>query len=226
MFQNVYFCSSIKIMRWFFFVSIVLSFSFITNEYTRIDLIPFKIVPKYAKMNAYYFEIGDLIQHEVEFRFGLGPHFATDLQKSGIHKEDTLRYKHFLALIDFIKSHPNIIFELGSHTDYRGRPKSNIELSQRRANAIVTAMREGYGIDATQLIPRGYGRENPRTVFMCDGEYFQYPDDSLVSSCKKNAIPVVLTNEYINLCKTNKVLFEHLHQLNRRTEVKVIGFRN
>jgi outer membrane protein OmpA-like peptidoglycan-associated protein len=55
---------------------------------------------------------------------------------------------------------PNLIIELGSHTDSRGSTKSNQELSQKRAESsgkyIISK-----GIDAKKLSWKGYGESKP-----------------------------------------------------------------
>jgi outer membrane protein OmpA-like peptidoglycan-associated protein len=50
--------------------------------------------------------------------------------------------------------------EVQGHTDERGSDRYNLELSQRRAEAVVKYL-EGYGIDASRLRPKGYGEREP-----------------------------------------------------------------
>ena len=50
--------------------------------------------------------------------------------------------------------------EVAGHTDSDGLAMKNLELSQRRAEA-VTAYLVGKGIDADQLVPWGYGESRP-----------------------------------------------------------------
>lgn len=181
--------------------------------------------PRYAKMTDTVFHVGDLIQHRYEQRFSLGPHFKTKAQMAGIEDSDSVRMSHFLELVSFIKSHPELILEIGSHTDWRGNATSNIELSQRRTQALVDFMIREYSIDSTQVKAVGYGREKPRTMFSCNGSYWVYPDDSLSLNCEETPEFVTLTNDYINQFKATKGFFERLHQFNRRVEVKIIGIR-
>ncbi len=57
----------------------------------------------------------------------------------------------------FIMDNPNLVIELGSHTDSRGNPSGNLELSQKRANTAVNyVLREGT-IDPSRLKAKGYG---------------------------------------------------------------------
>ena len=50
--------------------------------------------------------------------------------------------------------------EIGGHTDYRGNDQKNLELSQKRADAVRDWLIE-YGIDADRLTAVGYGEEKP-----------------------------------------------------------------
>lgn len=182
-------------------------------------------VPNYARVTDSVFHMGDLIQHEFEFRYVLGPQFATRSEKAGIQISDSMNYRRFLTLVDFIKTHPQLILEIGSHSDYRGSSKSNLEMTQFRADAIFQVLVQEYGIDSTQISAKGYGRDMSNTIYTCDGLFFRYFDDSIASRCNDKPMSIVLTNEYINSYKDDKVMFERLHQFNRRTELKVIGIR-
>lgn len=60
------------------------------------------------------------------------------------------------GLIQTLRDNPNITIELMSHTDSRGSAKSNIELSQRRAQSVVNYLIE-QKIDPARLTAKGYG---------------------------------------------------------------------
>lgn len=180
---------------------------------------------RYVKMTDTVFHVGDLIQHKFEARHALCPRYKTICEEGGVINEPTSNIQLFLELAQFIKSHPNLIFEIGVHTDWRGSAASNLDLSQRRANSIVQCMTGEYGVDSTQVKAVGYGREKPRTMFTCNGHYWVYPDDSIALNCEENPELITLTNDYINQFKASKVLFERLHQFNRRLEVKIVGIR-
>ena len=107
--------------------------------------------------------------------------------------EDSLQ-----GLIEILQINPNITIELGSHTDNRGSEASNDMLSQRRAQAVCDYL-VIRGIDPLRLTAKGYGERVPRTV---DG--------------------IKLTEEYINSLPTEEQK-ERAHQLNRRTEFKVLS---
>ncbi|MEM8551060.1 MAG: OmpA family protein [Pseudomonadota bacterium] len=48
-------------------------------------------------------------------------------------------------------------FEIAGHTDGRGTPGYNLELSQRRADTVARHLALYYAVDATRLMPVGYG---------------------------------------------------------------------
>ena len=55
---------------------------------------------------------------------------------------------------------PSSKFEIGGHTDSAGRVKSNIDLSQRRAEAVASYL-EKAGIEQTKIEAVGYGSKKP-----------------------------------------------------------------
>lgn len=107
--------------------------------------------------------------------------------------EDSLQ-----GLVEILQINPNITIELGSHTDNRGSEASNDILSQKRAQAVCDYL-VIRGIDPMRLTAKGYGERIPRTV---------------------NGIK--LTETYINSLPTEEQK-ERAHQLNRRTEFKVLS---
>jgi OOP family OmpA-OmpF porin len=55
---------------------------------------------------------------------------------------------------------PGVRFEIGGHTDDRGRESMNRELSERRAEAVLAAL-EAMEIEGIALTARGYGPDQP-----------------------------------------------------------------
>ena len=118
--------------------------------------------------------------------------------------EDSLR-----GLIEILQVNPNITIELASHTDNRDTHENNDILSQKRAQSVCDYL-VIRGIDPYRLKAKGYGERIPRTLHK-DYEYNSF----VIPSGTK------LTEEYIN--KLPKEVQEYAHQLNRRTEFKVIS---
>ncbi|MBC6993450.1 OmpA family protein [Neolewinella lacunae] len=71
------------------------------------------------------------------------------------------------ALSAVLERNPDIRIELGSHTDCRGKPGYNQQLSQDRAQAAVTFLVE-QGIDPSRLSARGYGEDQPIEQCLCE----------------------------------------------------------
>jgi peptidoglycan-associated lipoprotein len=66
--------------------------------------------------------------------------------------EEELNY-----LADLLVKYPDMVIELSSHTDARGKDKYNQDLSQRRANSAVKWLTQKRDIKAERLKPVGYG---------------------------------------------------------------------
>jgi outer membrane protein OmpA-like peptidoglycan-associated protein len=66
---------------------------------------------------------------------------------------------------------PGLTIEIGGHTDNRGDPASNLQLSEARAGAIRLALMEG-GVSGTALVARGYGQALP--IASNDTEYGRF----------------------------------------------------
>lgn len=119
--------------------------------------------------------------------------------------EDSLQ-----GLIETLQKNPTIIIELASHTDNRDTEERNDILSQRRAQSVVDYLILR-GVDPDRLVAKGYGERAPRILerdFKANGFTF-----------KKGT---VLTEEYINSLRSNEEK-EAAHQLNRRTEFRVLS---
>ncbi len=63
-------------------------------------------------------------------------------------------------LLRFLQSFPKTVVELAGHTDNVGAPAFNQQLSQRRAEAVRTALLQ-QGISAQRLQAKGYGETKP-----------------------------------------------------------------
>lgn len=65
-------------------------------------------------------------------------------------------------LVRILKGNPNIMLEVGGHTDNQGSPSGNETLSANRAKAVVAYLVER-GIAADRLKAVGYGQSKPKT---------------------------------------------------------------
>jgi outer membrane protein OmpA-like peptidoglycan-associated protein len=53
--------------------------------------------------------------------------------------------------------------EIGGHTDNQGEEDYNLDLSQRRAQAVLDYLTGKFDIDPTQYVAKGYGESQPVT---------------------------------------------------------------
>jgi peptidoglycan-associated lipoprotein len=112
-------------------------------------------------------------------------------------------------LVETLNDNPNITIELMSHTDARNTEEYNLVLSQKRAQSVVDYL-VSKGIDIERLIAKGYGKSSPKIV---DAEIAgQYP--YLKAGTQ-------LTEQFVNSLPTDEQK-EIAHQINRRTEFKVL----
>lgn len=112
-----------------------------------------------------------------------------DLNKADLLPESQVELN---KLYEFLTKNPSVKIEISGHTDFRGDTKLNQELSQNRANSVVTYL-VSRGIDKNRLEAKGYGSTQPKIA--------------------KEQIDAMTSNEEK----------EKAHQLNRRTEYKIIG---
>ena len=114
-------------------------------------------------------------------------HVYYDFDQSYIREDAESELEKLLTTLN---NNPDLIIEIGSHTDSRGSYRYNNRLSQRRAEAVVRWLTDR-DVDPDRLVASGYGE-----------------------------------NINVNNCSNNIPCSEREHQLNRRTEFKVIGCRS
>jgi peptidoglycan-associated lipoprotein len=113
-------------------------------------------------------------------------------------------------LVETLDDNPTVTIELMSHTDSRNTDEYNLALSQKRAQSVVDYL-VSKGIELDRLQAKGYGESSPKVV---DTEISKlYP-------FLKTGTP--LTEQYINSL-ANDEQREVAHQINRRTEFKVLS---
>lgn len=64
-------------------------------------------------------------------------------------------------LTEMLKRNPKLTVEISGHTDDVGNDKTNLELSNRRADAVVDYLK-AKGISAERLVAKGYGETQPK----------------------------------------------------------------
>ncbi len=112
-------------------------------------------------------------------------------------------------LVETLNDNPNVTIELMSHTDSRDTEEYNLTLSQRRAQSVVDYL-VSKGIEIERLTAKGYGESSPKVV-----------DDEIASQNSFLKVGTVLSEQFINSLP-NEEQKEIAHQINRRTEFKVL----
>jgi len=138
------------------------------------------------------------------------PDIYYDLDKWDLKREyqDSLMYLYFVLI-----QNPHLVVELRSHTDSRASDEHNDLLSQRRAQSCVDFLVNEMKIDADRIIPKGYGKRNPRKL----DKDIMTPYNGKMYLFKKG---ITLDDNYIKALPKDQQ--EAAHQLNRRTEFFVV----
>jgi peptidoglycan-associated lipoprotein len=135
------------------------------------------------------------------------PNIFYDFAKWDLRPESMVSLDNLVETLD---DNPNVTIELMSHTDSRGTPADNQELSQKRAQSVVDYL-ISKGIQPDRLMAKGYGESQPKVV-----------DEKVKSQYDFLKIGDVLTEGFINQLGSAE-LQEKAHQVNRRTEFRVLS---
>ena len=127
------------------------------------------------------------------------------------YNQANLREESYPALDDLVQllnDNPYCAIELAAHTDRIGSQGFNIDLSQRRAQAVVDYL-ISQGIEKDRLTPVGYGKESPKEV-----------DDNMHEKYEFLPVGQKLDETFVNSLDPDQR--EVADQINRRTEFQVI----
>lgn len=130
------------------------------------------------------------------------PNIFYDLAKWELRPESKIALD---GLIETLNDNPTIVIELGSHTDTRASDSYNLSLSQKRAKSVVDFLIDN-DIAEDRLVFKGYGETTPKVLSSQVGEF---------------AAGSVINDAFIAKLAGDE-LKEEAHQLNRRTEFKVL----
>ncbi|MCM0080749.1 OmpA family protein [Geomonas sp. Red32] len=95
-------------------------------------------------------------QGHYKYCITLRTHF--DIDRAIIRPEDR---EEVARVGDFMKRFPSTTAIIEGHTDNQGSAAHNMDLSLRRAQAVVNYLVDNYGIDRSRLTARGYGLTRP-----------------------------------------------------------------
>ena len=92
------------------------------------------------------------------FKYCITLHGEFDIDRALIRPE----YRDEVARVgDFMKKYPTTSAVIEGHTDNVGDAQYNLDLSQRRAEAVVNYLVENMGIERSRLSAKGYGMSRP-----------------------------------------------------------------
>jgi peptidoglycan-associated lipoprotein len=134
------------------------------------------------------------------------PNILYDFASSDLRPESMVSLDN---LVETLNDNPNITIELMSHTDSRGAPADNEELSQRRAQSVVDYL-ISKGIATDRMEAKGYGESQPKVV-----------DDVILEENRFLNLEDIITESYIDQLPIEQQ--EQAHQINRRTEFRVLS---
>ena len=114
------------------------------------------------------------------------------------------------SLTELLVLNPTTVIELMAHSDCRGDDATNSEISQKRAQSVVTYL-IAKGIQPGRLVAKGYGETSPKTVTKKLAKEYPFLKPGRELTC---AFIESLTDE-----KQREIC----HQINRRTEFRVLS---
>lgn len=91
-------------------------------------------------------------------------------------------------IVKIMNEYPNMVIELGSHTDCRGKASYNMELSDKRAKASAAYV-VSKGIDKSRIYGRGFGESKLVNDCKCEGK--------IVSDCSDEEHQMNRRTEFI-----------------------------
>lgn len=159
------------------------------EEYMKTNLQPIKVgddIGKLVDIKPIYFDLD---------KYNIRPDAAIELDK----------------IVKVMNENPEMVIELGSHTDLRGSDAYNISLSSHRAISSANYIKSKIS-NPSRIYGKGYGETSPLVVTAEINAQFDF-------------LPVgqILNESFIYSLPT-KEQQEAAHQLNRRTEFKIIKF--
>ena len=117
-------------------------------------------------------------------------------------------------LVELLTVNSNLTIELSANTDFRGDDAFNQKLSEGRANSVMVYL-VSKGIKSDRLTSIGNGEKKPKEIK--DSKL----DKKIINKYDFIKYKDVLSEDFINKLTTNEQK-EICHQLNRRTEFRVL----
>ncbi len=107
-----------------------------------------------SKLIAFIEDAGKAVDKESWFTMN---GMVFDTGKATLKPESNVQMAN---IVEILKAYPNVKIKIGGYTDNKGKAKSNLALSEKRAATVKNTLVAG-GIDASRLEAEGYGSEHP-----------------------------------------------------------------
>jgi peptidoglycan-associated lipoprotein len=134
------------------------------------------------------------------------PNILYDFDKWDLRPESMVSLD---KLVETLIDNSNITIEIMSHTDTRNTEEYNMILSQKRAQSVVDYL-VSKGIEIERLTAKGYGKSSTKVV-----------DAAIAAQYPFLKAGTQLTEQFVNSLPNDEER-EMAHQINRRTEFKVL----
>jgi peptidoglycan-associated lipoprotein len=134
------------------------------------------------------------------------PNILYDFDKWDLRPESMVTLD---KLVETLIDNPNVTIEIMSHTDTRNTDEYNLILSQKRAQSVVDYL-VSKGIELDRLTAKGYGKSSTKVV-----------DAAIAAQNPFLKVGTQLTEQFVNSLPNDEQR-EIAHQINRRTEFKVL----
>lgn len=125
----------------------------VKNFYNKYELVDLTKVRKGAKLPRNFYVTPIEVGQSVNIDF-----IYFDTGKSTLKPAS---FRSLNALVEFLKEYPNVIVEIGGHTDNTGSKSMNQRLSESRAKSVADYVLS-MGISTTRITSRGYNFEKPK----------------------------------------------------------------
>jgi outer membrane protein OmpA-like peptidoglycan-associated protein len=113
-------------------------------------------LPKNERYSEYVYNITIQVVTQYKRTYTL-ENVYFDYDKSDIRAES---FPALNTLYSALKENPAMVVEIAGHTDNKGPDDYNMELSQRRSNAVRDYLVKK-GISSKRILPKGYGENEP-----------------------------------------------------------------
>jgi peptidoglycan-associated lipoprotein len=134
------------------------------------------------------------------------PNILYDFDKWDLRPESMVSLD---KLVETLADNPTVTIEIMSHTDTRNTEEYNLILSQKRAQSVVDYL-VTKGIELERLSAKGYGKSSTKVV-----------DNNIAAQYPFLKTGTQLTEQFVNSLPNDEQK-EIAHQINRRTEFKVM----